>query len=227
MIQFFYALAGIVAGTLINWASDYLPRFAAHRKIIAQPMFEFALGRVLTTRSLANWMRATVEGITAMFFVYLSWRANDWASFLAPASAFIFFTLVALIDFKYRLVLNVLVYPAAVILVSLGLFAPGARPLAMILGGLFGFTIFALTAFLRPNQIGAGDVKLATLIGLALGFPNVLWALLIGVGAGGAAAIVLLKRPGWNLSSQMPYAPFLSLGAIIAFVYNPFAAFIR
>jgi prepilin signal peptidase PulO-like enzyme (type II secretory pathway) len=33
-------------------------------------------------------------------------------------------------------------------------------------------------------------------------------------------AVLLLSRR-WNLKSQIPYAPFLCLGALIALFYNP------
>jgi prepilin signal peptidase PulO-like enzyme (type II secretory pathway) len=76
--------------------------------------------------------------------------------------------------------------------------------------------------------LGGGDVKLALLIGLALGFPTVLWALLVGVGSGAVTAVTLLiisrrqpQKQAWNRKSQIPYAPFLCLGAIIALLYNP------
>jgi prepilin signal peptidase PulO-like enzyme (type II secretory pathway) len=66
--------------------------------------------------------------------------------------------------------------------------------------------------------MGAGDVKLAALIGLMVGFPRVLWALALGVLAGGVTSILLLLFRLRGLKSYIPYAPFLCSGAIITLV---------
>jgi leader peptidase (prepilin peptidase) / N-methyltransferase len=59
-----------------------------------------------------------------------------------------------------------------------------------------------------------GDVKLALLLGFALGgavFP----ALVVGTLAGGAAGIVLLLRNGSEARRRaIPFGPFLAFGAI-------------
>jgi len=69
--------------------------------------------------------------------------------------------------------------------------------------------------------MGGGDVKLAALIGLTVGFPQVLWALALGILAGGITALLLVLTPRWGPKSHIPYAPFLCLGALLALVYDP------
>ena len=75
-----------------------------------------------------------------------------------------------------------------------------------------------------PENSAAATSSLAALIGLMFGFPHVLWALLLGIVAGGVFAIGLLARRQ-SRKLQIPYAPFLCLGAIVALLYNPLAAF--
>jgi leader peptidase (prepilin peptidase)/N-methyltransferase len=99
--------------------------------------------------------------------------------------------------------------------------ASGGDALAVLVGGAFGFAIFAAVALVRPGELGGGDVKLATWIGFVFGFPNALWALMVGVFAGGAIAVVLLASHRGDSKSEMPYAPFLCLGALVALLYNP------
>jgi prepilin signal peptidase PulO-like enzyme (type II secretory pathway) len=48
----------------------------------------------------------------------------------------------------------------------------------------------------------------------------VLWALLVGVSLGGAAASLALLK-GREGRATIPYAPFLCLGALTALLYNP------
>jgi leader peptidase (prepilin peptidase)/N-methyltransferase len=77
---------------------------------------------------------------------------------------------------------------------------------------------------IRGKQIhavafGFGDVRLGGFIGLVLGFPDVLAALLVAILLGGLGGIlywfvsaVLLRR--YSLFTAIPYGPFLVLGAM-------------
>ena len=69
---------------------------------------------------------------------------------------------------------------------------------AALLGGAVGLIFFAmaygLAAVLYPGKIGLGmgDVTLATFIGLAVGFPSALVAVVLGVLLGGLFSALLL-----------------------------------
>jgi leader peptidase (prepilin peptidase)/N-methyltransferase len=227
------ALVGLLVGGLLNWAGDYLPRFASSSAV---PSIEStsrpvpALWHLLTSFTSrkrsphlrkSSWLGVAVELFTALLFAYLwerfgpSWRLL-LLTFTCP-----FFLLIAIIDLRYRLVLNVMVYPAVVVTLLLRLMLPGNGTVTALVGGAIGLALFLLTALLRPGGLGGGDVKLATLIGLILGFPQVLWALALGILAGGITAILLIFTHRGGLKSYIPYAPFLCLGAIVALLYNP------
>ena len=69
--------------------------------------------------------------------------------------------------------------------------------------------------------MGFGDVKLAILMGLLLGFPSILVALLTAfwLGAIIGLALMILQRKG--LKSELPFAPFLITGTFIAMFWGP------
>ena len=223
------AAAGLLLGTLINWAVDYLPRFSTARTTttrLPSPRWAFATWQLLTSAakriaSSAVRVSAAIELGTALLWAYLGARFGLTGDSLLLAAVGVFLILIAAIDFKYRLVLNALIYPAILITLLLQIASPGKNLLAVFVGAAFGFIIFAAVAWLRPGELGGGDIKLATWIGLFFGFPNVLWALIIGVMSGGIVVAALLLSRRWNLKSQIPYAPFLCLGALIALLYNP------
>ncbi len=129
--------------------------------------------------------------------------------------------LIGVIDWRCRLVPNLLVYPAALITLLVHLTLLHSSALQVMLGGGMAFGIFALVAALRPGDLGGGDVKLAGLIGLMCGFPAVLYALLVGGGLGGVTAAVLLRRQRAE-GVTMAYAPFLCTGVIVVWVAIPF-----
>lgn len=203
-----WLLLGFLGGWLLNWLSDFLPR----RLEKAPP----ASGLGQWTHSGTAVLPFAAGVVTAVACLYFGSREQWW--YLA---VYAFFLLIALIDAKYRLIFNVLVYPALGV-VLLYHFAAAAQPMvAVLLGGGLAFAAFALAAWLRPGDLGGGDVKLAALIGLVFGFPGVIWPLLVGVAAGGLAAGYLLLR-GYGRHYHIPYAPFLCLGVFIGLLYNPF-----
>ena len=85
---------------------------------------------------------------------------------------------------------------------------------AILLGGGMAFAIFFLTAWLRPGELGGGDVKLATVIGVTFGFPQMLLALLVGAGIGAGVAVMMMMTRQAGRKTRIPYAPFLCLGAM-------------
>ena len=227
------ALVGLLVGGFLNWAGDYLPRYASSSPSVSlksSPQPVPALWHLLTSstsrRSLIrlqkwSWSGVAVELFTALLFAYLWNRLGLSWELLLLAFICSFFLLVASIDLRYRLVPNVMDYPAMVVTLLLRFMLPGSGAVTALVGGAIGLALFLLTALLRPGGLGAGDVNLANLIGLILGFPQVLWALALGIVAGGIAAILLILTHRGGLKSHIPYAPFLCLGEIVALLYDP------
>jgi prepilin signal peptidase PulO-like enzyme (type II secretory pathway) len=221
------ALSGVLGGWLLNWVTDYLPRFSSHSQAVPVTLPSpprLALWQLLSAQeSRKQWfeLQVGVEAITAVLFVYfwvslgLSWSLVFWAG------SYMFFMLVACIDLKYRLILNILTYPAILGVFFLHVLILKHDVTSILAGGLFAFSIFYLTARLRPGDLGGGDVKLATLIGVVFGFPQVLGALIVGAGTGGIVVIYLLVGLRRELKSTIPYGPFLCLGAMAALLYYP------
>lgn len=64
--------------------------------------------------------------------------------------------------------------------------------------------------------MGLGDVKLAFLMGLILGWPDILAALFFAFALGAIIGVALIfssrTKKNYSLKSQIPFAPFLILG---------------
>jgi leader peptidase (prepilin peptidase)/N-methyltransferase len=121
---------------------------------------------------------------------------------------------VSLIDVESRRLPNRIVLPAAA-LVLVSRLATAPDHWAAWLGAAVGAAAFLFVfALVFPAGLGMGDVKLALLLGAALG-SAVLSALLLGTLAGAAAAVVLLVREGLEARRRtMAFGPFLAFGAI-------------
>ena len=218
------ACLGISVGSMLAWVSDVLPRLSSNiRSKDSLPRPRLALWTALRARqSRWGWLQVGMEITSGLAFALLwtqfelTWRMGFFMV------SFVLLMLIAVIDIKYRLVLNIVVYPTVIIVIIFQEIFFSQDTLNVFVGGAMTFGIFFLTAWLKPGQLGCGDIKLATLIGLTFGFPQVLWALLIGAGLGGLAAAYLLFVERRNSTFTIPYAPFLCFGAMIALLYNPF-----
>ena len=138
----------------------------------------------------------------------------------ADASLLALVLTVTVADLRARLVPDRALAVATVIVVPLtAALDPAALPergLAAL--GAGGFLLAA--ALIRPGAMGLGDVKLAAVLGLYLG-RGVIAALLVAFVSGSFLGLVLIARHGWAARSRtIPFAPFLSLGALAVVVAN-------
>ncbi len=130
------------------------------------------------------------------------------------------------IDIAVHRLPNWLTLPAYPVLVALlGAAAlisdRGADLERALLGGCALAGAFLILALLRPGQLGGGDVKLAGLAGLALGWLG--WhTLILGAALGfvlcAVVSVTLLATRRLTLSSSICFGPFLLGGAILAIV---------
>jgi leader peptidase (prepilin peptidase)/N-methyltransferase len=126
----------------------------------------------------------------------------------------------AVIDLNHKLILNVIVYPAAAIALIIGFFLPEFDIYKGILGGAIGFAILMIPALVSRRGMGWGDVKMAGLIGLMTGYPRVFVGLLGGIILGGVSAVILIILKKKTRKDTIPFGPFLALGAFWALVYG-------
>ncbi len=117
-------------------------------------------------------------------------------------------------DLKQRIIPNKVVYPAMLATIGLALVSPEASVKMSLIGGAALAGLLMIPAVFLKG-VGLGDVKLAALIGLMTGFPQGVIALFCGITLGGLTAVILLLLKIKGRRDEMPYAPFLSLGAII------------
>jgi leader peptidase (prepilin peptidase)/N-methyltransferase len=119
------------------------------------------------------------------------------------------------IDLQARVVPNRIVGPATAAVLAWQLaFFPG-RALEWLVAALGAAVFMALPSLVRPGALGMGDVKLALLLGAALG-GEVLGALTLGCVAVLPVALVLMARRDSRLrGATVPFAPFLAFGAAV------------
>jgi leader peptidase (prepilin peptidase) / N-methyltransferase len=152
-----------------------------------------------------------IAGAAALAHFGLSVRGVMYALFAAVL------VVLAAIDFETRLRPNRIVLPSAGIVLAIQLArGPGdAREWLIAAAGAGAF--FLVPALLTRGAIGMGDVKLAALMGVALG-SHVVVALEIACLAVFPFALYILIRRGRAVArtTALPFGPFMVAGALIA-----------
>jgi leader peptidase (prepilin peptidase) / N-methyltransferase len=95
-------------------------------------------------------------------------------------------------------------------------FAALARAL---LGGLALMAAYLLLALIRPGELGGGDIKLAGIAGLALGWlgwPTLLAGAALGFVLSAVVSLALLAARRVTLRSAISFGPFMLGGALLA-----------
>jgi leader peptidase (prepilin peptidase) / N-methyltransferase len=125
---------------------------------------------------------------------------------------------VSAIDLTHRIIPNRIVIPAfAMVLGAQTLLEPSPQ-WALAALGASGFLFLAVLVY--PAGMGMGDVKLALLMGAALG-KTVGVALMLGMVAALVPAVFLLARHGSKARKMgIPFGPFLALGSVVALFWG-------
>ena len=182
-----------------------------------------------------------VEAVTgilfaALFLKYgLSW---ELVILLAYSSALI---ILFVTDLEHFILPNMVTYPALVMvaLVALAvtlahywlpweLFFAGSGFMALfnnfflcaLAGGICGALLLFLVVVLSKGGMGMGDVLLAGLLGLMVGFPLVFIALFLSILAGGIIAAALLISGRKKRREMLPFGPFLCLGGMVTLLWG-------
>ena len=107
-------------------------------------------------------------------------------------------------------------------LALLSLAAVGGHDLGALLRAVMASVALAaaylLLALVRPGQLGGGDVKLAALIGLALGWlswPAVLYGAALGFALSAIVSLALLAARRISLRGEICFGPFMLGGALL------------
>ena len=186
-----------------------------------------------------------VELATGVFFAAVAaWFAVGWLPTVTLASpgqyigavlvliAYLYLAAISvvltLIDIDHHLLPNRIVLPgylvAAVLLgAAAALAANYAAMLSAVIGAAVMFGFYFALALLYPRGMGMGDVKLAGVLGLFLGFLG--WqTLVVGLFAaffvGGlfSIALILLRRA--SRTTAIPFGPWMLLGAWLGIYFG-------
>jgi leader peptidase (prepilin peptidase)/N-methyltransferase len=234
------AVLGLCVGSFLNVVVWRVPR---HASVVQPPSacptcetrllplelvpvlsWAFLRGRCRTCSTTISARYAVVEATTGVLFGLMGARfAGSWAlpAYLVFTSVLIVLAGIDLdtLTLPRRVVYAGLVAGAGLLtLASLALGQPH-RLQDAALGALGAFAFLFLLHVAAPRSMGFGDVRLAALIGLYLGWLGLLQVpigLFLGFLLGAVVGSVALVASRSGLRTKIPFGPFLAAGAILA-----------
>ena len=190
--------------------------------------FIFLRGKCRSCKNLISYQYPLVELITGIVFVLVFYKDSGF-NYLLLTTYFIFWsTLIAISVYDIRE--TIIPNGGAYFLAVLGFISPiifgnpemFSQWTHLVAGPALALPLFGFWFFSRGRWMGLGDAKLELglgwFLGLSLGFSGMLIAFWLGalVGTGLIAASHIAQRFSFSMKSELPFGPFLALGAFIA-----------
>jgi len=208
-LPFAFGLTGAVFGLRIPGFAQNIAQYKRSRKSVKLAVdgrFTSALLKlVICILNTLVWTLAALR------------MENSIAAFLLSV-LFSIAIVIALIDFRIRIIPNELllvmfITGSALQVVRYGFSALLLPVLCMVAMMVFFTVVAGAVGF---GKVGAGDVKLAGVMGLTLGYPSILTALLIMSASLLLCSCIGLALRKLTLHTMVPLAPYMMLGMVLS-----------
>ena len=188
--------------------------------------FLFLNGKCRYCKQKISWQYLLVEFITGILFVIafiieFSVFQNQNILMLFRSWFIISVMIVVFIyDLKWYLILDIVTLPASLFILILNLYL-GMNWQNMLISVIIGVGFF-LSQFLisRGKWIGGGDIRLGMLMGLSLGWPMILVAIILAYFIGSIVGILLILFKKKKFGSKIPLGIFLSTATVITLFWG-------
>lgn len=203
------------------------------------PLLSFILlkGSCRDCQKKISWQYPLVESLTGIIFILVGWKFFEIVDFRSWYLTSYFLILVSFLlailiyDFLYMEIPSVVLWPGIILALifnayldwelrpTLSFYHSASLSGILAAGGAFLF-FFSISYFSKEKWMGMGDAYLAILLGLILGWPYILLALLLSFSIGSIYGIILVINKKKTMKSQIPFAPFMVLGAFIVIFFG-------
>ena len=192
--------------------------------------FLLLLGRCRSCHTKISWQYPIVELWTGLIFLSIYNLQFTILQKLILILVFCIYIVIMIYDFRHKIIPDTLVYSAIFLSLLVPLFIVHYSLIDWLAGpALFAF--FGLVWLLSKGRaMGFGDAKLALSVGLLLGAAGGLSAIVVAFWLGAFYGLLLVVFNSTyplsggakkiTMKSEVPFAPFIVLGAWIAVMLN-------
>lgn len=196
------------------------------------PVLSFILlvGKCRDCKKKISWQYPLVEIGTGLVFAIFSWKffileqSISWLPTFFYLTIFSALIVIFVYDYLYLEIPELILWPSVGLVIAQNLFsdwatvdfsggALGSFTYSGTLAALAAFIFFfLLSALSRERWMGMGDAYLVILLGLIVGWPEILLAVFLAFAIGAICGIILIVLKRKKMKSQLPFGPFLILG---------------
>lgn len=193
------------------------------------PFFSYVIlaGRCRNCKKTISIQYPLVEVGTAMILALLFWRFGLTFQFGALAIISALLVIIFTYDILHLLVADILIYLGlfvwfVFIFIQYGMIETSSSVIlnslygGIILGGFLGLLVLVS----REKWMGRGDITLGVLLGVIVGFPNVILTGLLAFVLGSIWGIILIASRKKSIKDKVPFAPFLIMAAWLTLFFG-------
>lgn len=200
------------------------------------PLFSFLFlkGKCRQCHSPISFQYPFIELITGVSFVmsFVLLTNNQDLRFMILDFRFwvtIFYSLwivsaflaIFVIDLKHQIITDQIIFCTLIVTLLYQIFN-STIPISnyLLSATIASFFFFFLYKITKEKGMGFGDVKLVFLMGLILGYPNIVLALYLAFLTGAIIGVILILARIKKLKQPIAFGPFLSIATIVSYFFG-------
>jgi len=192
------------------------------------PLFSFIMlgGRCLVCKNKISRQYPIVEFSMGVLFVIVAWLRGTAITFITPEVvrdwALVFnLAFIFLYDFNYGEILDSATIPTSLVLFAFSWSMGWQTWPDMVLGVLVGAGFFWVQYFLsKGTWVGGGDIRLGLLMGVIVGWPNIIFAMGLAYVLGAIFGVILVAMKKKDIKSEIPFGTYLTVATFVAMMWG-------
>ncbi|WP_163971633.1 prepilin peptidase [Oceanobacillus halotolerans] len=235
MIAIFF-LFGLIFGSFFNVIGLRVPEnkpFANDRsacphcghtlawyELIPVLSYIFQLGKCKHCYTKISFLYPAIEVLTGFLFMF-SFMKFGFDMELVIALLLVSMLVILLVtDITYMLIPNKILLFFLPLFVFMRVIVPLDPWWSPIVGASIGFVIIMVVILVSRGGMGAGDMKLFTVLGVVLGTENILLAFFLSCMIGAVIGVVLLVVGAIDRKQPVPFGPYIVVATLVTYFYG-------
>jgi len=201
------------------------PKCSKHIKAYDNiPVLSFILLRAKCRfcKKSISWQYPLVELWVGLSFVFVFWfRAGSITEIVRDLVVVWVLSFIFIYDLKYMEVLDSITLPAAAFIFLLNInhqiYTWQNMLLAAFVAGGFFLAQYVIS---NGRWIGGGDIRIGILMGVVLGWPNVVFGLGLAYIIGAVSSVFLLSLKKKKMTDQIAFGTYLTIATFVALFWG-------
>ena len=233
----FIFIFGIVIGSFLNVCIYRIPREesiaypASHCVSCSHKLYPKDLVPVISYMMLKGKCRycnekisvryPIIECLNAILYLFIYYKFGPTIVTLKYCTLISILIVISAIDYKTQDIYSVTTSfgsVAASVFMIIQYILYGESCFDYILGGITGASVIGLIVFITKGM-GEGDIEIAGVCGLFVGYKMILLSLFLAIVMGGISGIIILLLKIKGAKEKIAFGPFIAIGTVISILY--------